>query len=159
MIVEEANRPDDSVYARPKSYQVGDVVEYLPHICHAFTPNANNEYPWAIGLKHNPHFVENPATGEKELVEDVLEIEESKLHREVLGQVRNAPDPRDQRGKLVPLRPKKPWRAVVRGVHTDCTLDLEVESNVGKGMVTLHYARVPVDESGMAPHSCRKGGE
>lgn len=142
-----------------QSYQVGDVVEYLPHICHAFTPDANNHYPWVIGLKQNPHYEENPQTGEKEIIEDVVELEEGHMHRHVLPHIGHAPNPRDQKSKLVPLRPKCPWRAVVQKVHEDGTVDLDVESNVGRGMVTLHYANVPVDESAATPHSCRKAKE
>lgn len=158
MKVEYADRPDEAA-ERAAKYQVGDKVEYLPHVCHAFTPDSNNRYPWAIGLKQNPHYVENPQTGEKEIVEDVVEIDEGRLHREVLPGIGHAPNPRDQKGLLVPLRPKTPWLAVVSRVHPDGALDLDVESNVGRGMVTLHYHRIPVDETGQTPHSCRKGVE
>lgn len=138
-------------------YKVGDVVEYLPHMCHAFNHNGNNEYPWVIGMKKNPHYEEHPHTGEKVLVEDVVELEESRLHRHVLPGIAQAPNPGEERKKLVPLRPTKPWRAVVRGVRDD-GLDLDIDSNIGVGMITLHYDGVPVDESGTTPHSCRKGG-
>ena len=136
--------------------KVGDVVEYLPHICHAFTPDENNQYPWVIGLRQNPHYEENPRTGEKEVVEDIVELEEGHLHRSVIPQIGHSPNPRDQKSKLVPIRPKKPWRGIVQHVHADGTVDLDVESNIGRGMVTLHYAKVPIDEAGRTPHSCRK---
>lgn len=140
----------------PSDYQVGDVVEYLPHVCHAFNCNANNEYPWVIGLKQNPRYVINPSTGEQEVVEDVVEVDEGHLHRAVLPNLLNAPDSREQRKRLVPLRPKRPWKAVVTEVNPDGTLDLDINSNVGTGMITLGYAKVPVDETGKLPHSCRK---
>lgn len=139
------------------TYFVGDVVEYLPHVCHAFTPDPNNRYPWVIGMKQNPRYEENPNTGARELVEDIVEIDEGRLHREVLPHVGRGPNPTDVKGRLVPLRPRNPWAATVTAVHPGGrTVDLDVDSNVGRGMITLHYARVPVDEAGMTPHTCRK---
>ena len=136
-------------------YKVGDKVEYVPHMCHAFNCNQNNEYPWVIGMKVNPQYKDNPHTGEKELVEDVVELDEGRLHRTVLPGIFVEPESGLTRKKLVPLRPVKPWLAIVRGLHGDA-LDLDIDSNVGSGMITLHYDRVPVDESGLAPHSCRR---
>lgn len=134
---------------------VGDSVEYMPHICHAYNGNQNNEYPWVIGQKRNPHYETDPKTGEKVLVEDIVELDEGHLHRNVLPLISRAPDIREERKKLVPVRPKNPWPAVVRSINDDGTVDLDIVSNVGVGMVTLHYNRVPVDVDGKIPHSCR----
>ena len=138
-------------------YQVGSKVWYVPHICHAFNCNLNNEYPWTVGLKKNLHYQENQDTGEKELVEDIVEVEEGQLHRNVLPLIHRSPEPREERKRLVPLSPKNPWRATIERVHTDGTVDLDIESNVGNGMVTLQYSRIPVDEAGKTPHTCHKG--
>ena len=135
------------------SYHVGDVVEYLPHECHAFNCNTKNEYPYVVGMKSNPHYETNPTTGRQEVVEDIVEIDEGYLHRSVLPQVRNAPNPKDQKSNLVPLRPQNPWSAVVRAVNDNGTLDLDIASNVGGG-ITLHYNGVPVDKDRRMPHSC-----
>ena len=140
----------------PDSCQVGDEVQYLPHVCHAFNCDQNNEYPWVIGLRANPRYETNPATGEKELVEDVIEVDEGTLNRTVLPGIHRMPDQSQERKRLVPLRPKKPWKALVTKVNEDGTMDLDVTSNVGNGMLTLHYCRVPVDGSGKVPHSCCK---
>lgn len=139
-------------------YQFGDRIEYVPHVCHAFNCNGNNEYPWVIGQKQPPRAEQDPVTGEIRTVEHLVELDEGRLHRNVLPFVSQAPDAADHSRRLVPLRPVKPWPAVVRQVHDDGTLDLDIESNIGVGMVTLHYDRVPVEESGQMPHSCRKGG-
>lgn len=140
-----------------RAYTVGDVVEYLPHVCHAFNCNANNEYPWVIGLKKNPHYELNPQTGENEIVEDVVELDEGQLHRTVLPGIHHSPSPKEGRGKLVPLRPQRAWPARVIAVEPDGTVDLDIASNIGSGMITLHYRNVPIDESGSKPHTCRKG--
>ena len=138
--------------------QVGDRVWYVPHMCHAFNCNLNNEYPWVVGIKQNPHYEENRDTGEKELTEDIVEVEEGQLHRAVLPLVHRHPTPREERKRLVPLHPKNPWRAVVCRVHENGTVDLDIESNVGAGMVTLQYNRIPVvDRAGIEPHTCYKG--
>ena len=137
---------------------IGDRVWYVPDMCHAYNCNLNNEYPWTIGFRQNPHYEENPDTGERELVEDVLELEEGHLHRVVLPAVHRHPNPKEERIKLVPLRPGKPWPAVVRKVNSDGTLDLDIDSNVGVGMVTLHYDRVPLDENKDTPHTCHRWG-
>lgn len=141
-----------------RSLQVGDDVWYVPHVSHSFNCNLNNEYPWVVGVRQNPHYEENESTGERELVEDVVEVEEGHLHRAVLPSVSRHPNPREERQRLVPLRPKKPWRAVVRRVNADGTVDLDVDSNVGEGMITLHYNKVQVDQAGTAPHTCHQGG-
>ena len=142
----------------PKQFQPGDVVSYVPHVSHSFNCNLNNEYPWVIGLKQDPHYEQNPDTGEKELVEDIVPIEEGHLHRVVLPSIHRHPNPREERKKLVPLHPGKPWRAVVRCINEDGTVDLDVDSNVGVGMVTLPYNKVKVDEDKTLPHTCHKGG-
>ena len=139
-----------------KSCQVGDVVEYLPHVAHAFNCNQNNEYPWVLGLKQNPHFAVNPITGEQEMIEDIVELDEGHLQRSILPSIYNSPNPREEIKKLVPLRPKKPWKATVVNVNKDGTLDLDIDSNMGSGMVTLQYKRVPIDGTGRIPHTCRK---
>src|SRR5258708_2684453 len=105
--------------------KAGDEVWYIPHACHAYNPNGNNQYPWVVGMKQSPHYVDNPDTGEKELVEDIVEIDEGHLHRVVLPAIDRSPDPREARKKLVPLRPKKPWHAVVRSVNADGTVSLD----------------------------------
>ena len=149
--------PTMEVIEEPEMLHVGDTVEYLPHICHAFTADGNNQYPWVIGLRQNPHYETNPQTGEKEIVEDIVELDEGHLHRSVIPRLMNAPNPRDQKSLLVPLRPKNPWRAVVQQIHEDKSADLAIESNIGRGMVTLHYAKVPLDATGRTPHSYRTG--
>lgn len=141
---------------RLPSYNVGDAVEYLPHVCHAFTPDSNNCYPWVIGMKGPPRYERNPTTGEQEIVEDVTEIDEGRLHREVLPGVNRAANPKEERARLVPLRPKHPWPAVITQVYGDGSVDLQAQSNVGRGMVTLYYTKVPIDETGRTPHSWRK---
>ena len=134
--------------------QVGDEVNYVPHICHAYNCDGNNRYPWVIGLKKGPHYEKNPDTGEDELVEDVVEIDEGHLHRVVIPAMNRSPDPREARKQLVPLRPKHPWKAVVRNVNTSKgTADLDIESNVGMGMTTLHYNDVPIDDL-KGHHTC-----
>lgn len=147
------------VHTSGADYQVGDVVEYFPHMCHGLNCNHRNEYPWVFGLKQNPHYVTNKNTGQQELEYDVVEVDEGRLHRGVLPGIRNSPNPVEQMKNLVPLRPKSPWRATVKAVNPDGTLDLEVESNIAPGMIVLSYLRVEIDESGMKPHSCRKGTE
>lgn len=137
-------------------FTVGDEVEYFPHMCHGLNCNHSNEYPWVFGLKQNPHHVVNKNTGQPEVVEDIVEVEEGRLHRAILPGIRVSPDPSEHMKKLVPLRPKRPWKAKVAGVNSDGTLDLEVESNIAPGMITLGYRGVKVDESGLVPHSCRK---
>ena len=144
--------------AAPAKYQVGDTVEYLPHECHAFNCNSKNEYPYVIGLKQNPHYEVDPKTGKQVVVEDIVELDEGHLHRAVLPQVRNAPNPGDQKNTLVPVRPRHPWPAVIRAVNGDGTVDLDIASNVGGG-ITLHYNRVQVDEGCRTPHSCHKPKE
>ena len=146
---------------KQSSYQVGDVVEYLPHVCHAFNCNANNEYPWVIGERKNPRYERDPVTGEEKLVEDVVELDEGKMHRNVLPFLQHLPNPKEERQRYVPLRPKRPWKALVTKVNPDGTVDLDVESNVGSGMLTLHYKSIAVDETGQVPHTCRKkkGGQ
>jgi len=135
-----------------EKYRVGDEVWYLPHMCHAFNCNQNNEYPWVIGMKQNLRLETNEETGERVTVEDLVELDEGRFHRQVLPGIVGFPEHRD---KVVPLRPRKPWRAVVRRVREDGTLDLDIDSNVdGGGMITLHYDRVPIDESATVPHSC-----
>lgn len=163
MTQEQTKEAADRSWGQDKStplYKVGDVVEYLPHACHSFNCDGNNVYPWVIGVKQNPHYEENPETGEKVVVEDVVEIDEGKLHRSILPGIAQAPNSREERARLVPLRPRKPWRAVVTRANPDGTVDLDVESNVGSGMVTLGYPGVPIDETGRTPHTCRraKGG-
>lgn len=140
-------------------YQIGDAVEYLPHVCHAFNANLKNEYPWVFGLKQNPHYEADPMTGEQKIVEDVVELDEGRLQRSVLPMLRNSPDPKEGMKRLVPLRPKAPWPAVVTETHSDGTVDLDVKSNVGDGMVTLHYRNVPIDKSARTPHTCRRKEE
>ena len=135
---------------------IGDRVLYLPHANHSFNCNHNNEYPWVIGLKQNPHYETNKNTGDRDIVEDIVELEEGYLHRTVLPSIFNSPNPREERKKLVPLRPGRPWPAVVRGINADGTVDLDIASNVGSGMLTLHYNRVPLDETRSLPHSCFK---
>jgi hypothetical protein len=140
-----------------KLLEVGDEVNYLPHECHAYNCNANNEYPWVIGERKNPHYEENPDTGEKELVEDVVELDEGNFHRVVLPAINRSPDPKEARKRLVPLHPKKPWKAVVSNVNSDGTVNLDVESNVGTGMTILHYVNVPLDEAKKSHHTCHRG--
>jgi hypothetical protein len=143
----------------PEPLQVGDEVWYLPHECHAYNCNANNEYPWVVGERKNPHYEENPDTGEKELVEDVVELDEGFLHRVTLPTIHRSPDPREAKKRLVPLRPAKPWKAIVCNVNPDGTVDLNVESNQGVGMITLGYKNVPLDETKAVHHTChRKAG-
>lgn len=138
------------------TYKVGDRVEYVPHLCHAFNCNGNNEYPWVIALRKNPRYEKDAITGERMVVEDLEELEEGRLHRNVLAGIHQAPNINEAKALLVPMRPTKLWPAVVRGVSDDGTLDLDIESNIGRGMNTLHYDRVPIDESGSTPHSCRR---
>lgn len=139
---------------RDERYTVGKKVLYLPHICHSLNCDHNNEYPWVIGIKQNPRLEKNPETGELETVEEVVEVDESKLSRTVLPSVINAPNPKEQHQKIVPLRPRKPWPAVIIATNKDNTLDLDILSNVGSGMVTLQYRHVPIDETRSKPHSC-----
>lgn len=133
--------------------RVGEQVLYVPHTSHSFNCDLNNRYPWVIGLRQNPHYKTNPETGEKELIEDVVEIEEGHLHRSVLPGICRHPNPKEERKRLVPLRPNSLWPAVVRRVHADGSADLDIDSNVGNGMVTLHYSRVPCDPEVQTPHS------
>lgn len=139
-----------------EEFTVGEQVEYFPHMCHGLNCNHSNEYPWVFGLKQNPHYIINNKTGQQEMVEDVVEVDEGRLHRAVLPGIRNSPDPTEQSKKLVPLRPKRPWKAIVAAVNQDNTLDLEVESNIAPGMITLAYRNVQVDDTGLTPHSTRK---
>jgi len=142
-----------------EEYQVGTEVEYLPHECHSLNYNQNNEYPWVIGKKQNPRYETNPQTGVQELVEEVEEVEEGRLHRTVIPNIHRSPNGSEERKRLVPLRPRHPWPAKVTRVNPDGTLDLDILSNIGNGMVTLGYRKVPVDETGRIPHSCRRKGE
>lgn len=141
---------------KPPKISVGDEVWYVPHICHAFNCNANNEYPWVIGMKQSPHYEIDKDTGEEKLVEDVKELDEGNLHRVVLPALDRSPNPKEARKNLVPLRPSKPWRAVIRKVNPDGTVDLDVDSNIGSGMTTLHYNRIVLDDS-KKPHTCHRG--
>lgn len=149
--------PKERPAPEPKAIQVGDTVWYVPHISHAFNCNQNNEYPWAIGMKKNPHYEENPDTGEQELVEDIVEVKEGDLHRNVLPHVFRHPNPKEERKKLIPLRPKNPWRATITALNPDGTANIDIDSNIGAGMVTLHYRNVPHDPQAQTPHSWHKG--
>lgn len=139
----------------PSDINVGEVVNYVPHECHAYNCDSNNHYPWVIGIKKPARYEVDPNTGQQELVQDVVELDEGHLHRVVLPAMNRAPNPRKAREDLVPLRPKKPWKAVITKVHPDGSVDLDVDSNVGTGMITLHYSKVKLGDLG-TPHTCHR---
>ncbi len=123
--------------------QVGDKVQYVPHVCHALSRAIDGSYPWAIGRRGRPKMVRqgrNIAPAEEP--GEVEELVDKDLH-DYLAEIRRSPQQQNMRGALVMLRPLKTWNAVVRAVNDDGTVDLDITDGTHSG-VTLHYDKVPV---------------
>ena len=129
--------------------QVGDEVNYLPHECHAFDKDATNgERAWVFGRKHNKQVKQHGK--QPSFVEEVHELSDREAE-DMIAFIGRCPDPAVARKELALVRPKAPWKAVVKAVNPDDTVNLAVRSCVGG--VTIHYDNVPVKDV-HAPHTC-----
>lgn len=123
--------------------EIGDRVHYLPGSEQAFLKGQDGTYPWAIGLKRYG------MVGNK--VQEIVDELSHKQLDEYLDFLHRCPDPTAERKRIVFLRPKVAWPAVVTEILENGNLALEVQSsNTG---VTLHYASVPEDRTLTRGHS------
>ena len=138
----------------PHDLKVGDVVEYLPHVCHAQNRcRVTGDFPWVMGLKRVRI---NDSTTPPTKEQYVEELSDNDLAKYFGWLKRTHPDMAEKEKKnLVFIRPKAPWSAKVVAVNADGTVDLAIASN--QGGVTLNYQNIQVvDVESTTHHTCRK---
>lgn len=146
----KGNKPKDT---KEPSHGIkeGDEVLYVPHTIHGRQQNLDGDYTWVWGLKRQHHRV---VRGRAEVYEDVEELDDRQTTQQ-LDLIHRHPDPESQMRNLVPIRPRRKFKAIVRAVNEDETVNLDIQGDNG---VTLHYDNVRVsdvdDEEGVEHHTC-----
>ena len=127
--------------------KVGERVLYVPDVIHATKPGPSGAYPFVVGKKiQRPKVVR----GQVDMQTSVEEL----THGETVDffdQISKSPNPRQALDAVQFLRLNEAWPAVVRKTREDGSCDLDVTSN--NGGVTLHYDRVPFDQTGTIHHT------
>lgn len=113
---------------------VGDKVLFVPTESHALDRDMNGNYAWEIGRKNDKG--------------DVVVLTDNEVERFLVRIKEHA----DNRDRLVLIRPKHFWDAVVRGVNPDGTVSLDIEHALPG--VTLHYDNIVVGEDTNTHHTC-----
>ncbi len=128
--------------------KVGDKVKYVPDKVHSRERDRNGNFPWVIGKKIKGGGVQEMSHNEYALMLRGL-----------------AKMPEEQRRRmmetLVHVRPALLWDATVRDVvdlpSGKQLVCVDIVSGTNPG-ITLHCDNVPVDETGVVPHTCCECG-
>lgn len=143
---------------------INDVVEYVPSTLYARAQDDSSS--WTFGWRYTRQ-------EGRDVRHEIVELSQSQL-KEKLAWLDRHSDRLAESRKLVPLRPRKTWKAVVKVINDDGTVSLDIESGARSG-VTIHERRVKVidydkvrelqsrqrDPAGMHPaaslaHTCHK---
>ena len=121
--------------------EVGDVVNYVPDVCHARIPDKKTgRYPFKFGVK------KSALRGKESAIEEIPEGEVGRM----------LSNPRSVE-KMAILSAQVTWSARVNAVNDDGTYNIDVKQNCSDFdepcMVTLHCDNVREDASGKTPHT------
>ena len=136
-----------------KEIQVGDVIRYVPHECHATKKDAEGDYPWIIGrLGRDGKTIEELEGQELDLFLAGIRRRGAAIskHSHLMGSDTPAARQLAQQVKLV--RPRKTWPATVTAVNGDGTVDLDIRG--ANSAVTLHCSNVKIDCNKSCHHTC-----
>lgn len=135
----------EPAYERPDGIKPGDELCYIPDECHALIKNRlTGQYPWVIGKKKRTNV-------RGKIVEQVEELSGTATDAFLAGIRKLQTNKEEAMSQVVFLRPNGHWKATVRNVNEDGTVDVDIADP--RNGSTLHCDGVKIDNN-KAAHTC-----